>query len=61
MLTLRLETDVVPEVVVRALALRHLVVRLGLDGVNKVGELDRVLDEEDGDVVADNVPVALVL
>ena len=35
-------------------------VRLRLDGVDQVGELDRVLDEEDRDVVADEVPVALL-
>jgi hypothetical protein len=28
--------------------------------MNQVGELDRVLDEEDRDVVADQIPVALV-
>ena len=35
-------------------------VGLLLDGVDQVGELDRVLDEEDRDVVADDVPVALL-
>ena len=40
--------------------LRHRVVRLGLHGVDEVGELHRVLDEEHRDVVADEVPVALV-
>ena len=35
-------------------------VRLLLHGVDEVGELDRVLDEEDRDVVADEVPVALL-
>ena len=38
----------------------HLVVRLGLHRVDEVGELDAVLDEEDRDVVADEVEVALV-
>jgi hypothetical protein len=42
------------------LACRDLIVRLRLDRVHKVGELDGVLDEEHRDVVADNVPVALV-
>jgi hypothetical protein len=50
----------VPKVVVRRLRLRHLVVRLGLAGVDDVGEFDGILDEEDGDVVADEVPVALL-
>src|SRR5450830_129364 len=50
----------VPERIVRAGRLRDRVVRLRLDGVDQVGELHRVLDEEDGDVVADQVPVAFV-
>ena len=54
------ERDEVPEVVVGGLRLREVAVRLGLDGVDQVGELDRVLDEEDRDVVADEVPVALL-
>ena len=44
----------------RRLRLRELAVGLGLHGVDEVGELDRVLDEEDRDVVADDVPVALL-
>ena len=40
--------------------LRHREVRLGLGGVDQVGKLHRVLDEEDRDVVADQIPVALV-
>jgi len=50
----------VPKVVVCRLGLGHLVVGLGLAGMNDIGELDGVLDEEDGDIVADNVPVALL-
>jgi len=42
----------------RSLSLRYFVVRLWLDRMDKIGELDRLLDEEDGDVVADNVPIA---
>ena len=34
--------------------------RLGLHRVDQVGELHRILDEEDRDVVADEIPVALV-
>jgi hypothetical protein len=48
----------VPEGVVRAGGLRHLVVRLGLHGVDEVGELHRVLDEEHRNVVAHEVVVA---
>ncbi len=43
-----------------ALRLGDLAVRLGLGRMDEVRELDPVLDEEDGDVVADEVPVALV-
>jgi hypothetical protein len=46
--------------VVRRRGLRNGVVRLGLHGMNEVGELHRVLDEEDRDVVAHQIPVALV-
>ncbi len=35
-------------------------VGLRLDGVDEVGKLDRVLDEEDRNVVADEIPVALL-
>ncbi len=49
----------VPEIVVRALRLRETAVGLLLHGMDQVGELHRVLDEEDRDVVADDVPVAL--
>ena len=41
-------------------SLRHLVVRLGLDGMHEVGELHGVLDEEHRDVVAHQIPVAFV-
>jgi len=43
-----------------ARSLRNLMVRLGLDCVDEVGEFHRILDEEDGHVVADQVPIALV-
>ena len=42
----------------RGLGLREAAVRLLLGRVNHVRELDRVLDEEDRDVVPDQVPVA---
>ena len=50
----------VPERVVSGGGLRDFVVRLGLYRMDEVGKLDRVLDEEDRHVVADEVPVALV-
>jgi hypothetical protein len=50
---LRVKTHKVPGVVVGGLRLGDLIVRFGLDGVDEVGELDRFLNEEDGDVVPD--------
>ena len=50
----------VPEGRVGGLRLRDLAVGLGLGGVDQVGELDAVPDEEHRDVVADEVEVALV-
>ena len=43
-------------------AVRVLLVRdrAGLEGVDEVRELDRVADEEDGQVVAHEVPVAFL-
>ena len=57
---LRHERHEIPERVVRRCRLRHAVMRLGLDGVNQVRKLHRILDEEHRDVVADEIPVALV-
>ena len=54
------QRDEVPEVVVRRLGLGEAAVGRLLDGVDEVGELDRVLDEEHRDVVADEIPVALL-
>jgi hypothetical protein len=57
---LRHQRHEIPERVVRARRLRHAVVRLGLDRVDQIRELHRVLDEEHRDVVADEIPVAFV-
>jgi hypothetical protein len=54
------EPDEVVEGVVGRGGLGDLVVGFGLHGVDQVGELDRVLDEEDGDVVADEVEDAVL-
>ena len=51
------EGDEVPEVVVRGLSLREAAVGLLLRSMDEVGEFDRVLDEEHGNVVADEIPV----
>jgi hypothetical protein len=56
---LRHQRREVPEAVVRGLRLREAAVGLLLGRVDEVGELDRVLDEEDRHVVADQVPVPL--
>jgi predicted acyl esterase len=40
--------------------LRDLTIRLGLAGVDDIRKLHRVLDEENGNVVTNNVPVALL-
>jgi hypothetical protein len=58
--TFRLQTNKVPEIVVRTLTLRDLVMRLGLDGMNKVRELDRFLYEENGEIIPDNIPVSFL-
>ncbi len=52
--------DVVPEGVVGGLGLGELAVGILLGGVDQVGELDGVLDEEDGDVVPHQVEIALL-
>jgi hypothetical protein len=36
------------------------VMRLRLDSMDEIGELDRVLDEEDWNVVSNNIPVTLL-
>lgn len=33
---------------------------LRLDGVNKVGELDGILNEKDGNIIPNNIPVTLL-
>lgn len=50
----------IPEVVVSGLCLRDFVVRLGLARVDDIGELESILDEENRNVVADNVPVTFL-
>jgi hypothetical protein len=52
---LGLERHEVPERGVRGLRLRDLAIGLGLGGVDQVGELDAVADEEHRDVVADEI------
>ncbi|MNJ25540.1 hypothetical protein D3C77_199870 [compost metagenome] len=54
------QADEVPEGVVRAGRLGIAAIGLHLHRVDQVGEFDRVLDEEDRDVVPHQVPVALL-
>ena len=49
---LRLKGEEVQEVVVCGLAGRCLVVKLRLDGVNKIGELHGIPDEEHRNIVS---------
>ena len=52
------QADEVPEGVVRRGGLRIALVGLHLHRMDEVGEFDRVLDEEDRNVVADEIPIA---
>src|SRR5665811_1091982 len=56
----RRERNEIPERVVRARRLRKTAVGFHLDGMDEVGEFNGVLDEENRNVVADQVPVALL-
>ena len=57
---LRRQADKVPEIIVRGLRLGEGAIRLGLGRMDEVWKLNRILDEKDGDIVADKVPVALL-
>jgi len=58
--TFGVEVLEVPEIVMSRLSLGYLIVGLRLCSVDNVGELDSVLDEENGNVVSNDIPVALV-
>ena len=51
----RLGAEEVPCRVMRRRCLGDFIVGARLDRMDEVGELDRILDKEDGDVVSDNV------
>lgn len=55
MLGLGTQTEIVPCVVVSGLGLGHLGVRLRLESMDDIREGDRILNEEDGDVVSDDI------
>ncbi len=44
----------------RGLRLREAAIGRGLGGVDQVGKFDRVLDEEHRNIVADQIPIALL-
>lgn len=48
-------TEEIPSRVVRSRRLRDLIVAARLHGVNQVGEFDRILNEENGNVVANDI------
>jgi hypothetical protein len=50
----------IPRRVVSCCCLWNLSVWLGLDSVDQIREFDSILDEKDGDVVADDIFIALV-
>ncbi len=54
------QADEIPEIVMRRRRLREGAIGLGLDRMDEVGKFDRVLDEEDGNIVADEIPIALL-
>ena len=58
--TFRLQANEVPKIIVCRLALRDLIMRFGFDGMNKVRKLDRFLNEEDGNIIPDQIPISLL-
>src|SRR5665811_267839 len=56
----RRERNEIPECVVPGCRLRKTAVGFHLYGMDEVGEFDGILDEENRDVVADQVPVAFL-
>lgn len=58
--TFGLKSNKIPKVVMSTLSLRHLIMWLRLDSVNKIREFDGILDEENGDVVANEIPISFL-
>src|ERR1035437_7791967 len=56
----RCERNVIPEGVVGGCRLRKAAVGFHFYGVDQVGKFDGILDEENRDVVADQIPVAFL-
>src|ERR1017187_6403402 len=57
---LRRERNEIPERIVRGRGLRKAAVGFHFYGMDEVGKFDGILDEENRDVVADDVPVAFL-
>lgn len=55
--TLRLKTNEVPKVIMSTLPLRNLIARLGFHGMDDVGKFYSILNEENGNVISDYVPI----
>ena len=55
-----MKTNEVPKVVVSRLSLRNFIMWLGLYSMNKVRKLDCILNEENGDIVSNNIPISFL-
>src|ERR1700759_166577 len=56
----RREADEVPEIIMRRLGLRKSAVRLLFDRVNQIRKLDRILNEENRDIITHDIPVSFL-
>ncbi len=56
----RCQTDEIPEIIVCRLRLRKSPVRFLLDGMNHIGKSNGILDEEDRNIIAYEIPVAFL-
>ena len=56
----RSEADEIPEIVMRGLGLGKSGIGFFLDRVNQIGKSDGVLDKEDRDVIAYQIPIAFL-
>ena len=54
------QRDEIPKIVMRGLCLRESAIGFFFRSMDEVGKFDRILDKKDGDIVADDVPVAFL-
>ena len=52
----RCEGDKIPKRIVRRGGLRHFIIGFRFEGMDQIGKLDRILNEEHRNVIADQVP-----